>query len=167
MIAGTHVTIFSKDAAADRKFFKDVLKLPCVDAGGGWLIFSTPRATCGIGQIDKTKKEVTEDQTAAPVDDGIVKAEFMLAVDDIEEFRKSLKETGKIDTDDPSKTPWGIVTKFSLPGGAKLEAYQPLHPICTATETSSLESIKAGEEQTKKHEGASETDSVSSKRIKV
>jgi catechol 2,3-dioxygenase-like lactoylglutathione lyase family enzyme len=169
MIAGAHVTIFSKDAAADRKFFKDVLKLPSVDAGGGWLIFSTSRATCGIGQIDSSKKEEgPENEMVSPVDDRLVKAEFMLAVDDIEEFRKSLKEAGNIDTDEPSKTPWGIVTKFTLPGGAKLEAYQPLHPICSITaETTSTVSLKAGEEQTKKPEGDAVTESISNKRIKV
>jgi len=38
VITGVHAIIFSHDAGADRAFFRDVLDLPSVDAGGGWLI---------------------------------------------------------------------------------------------------------------------------------
>ena len=44
MITGAHAIIFSSDAHADRAFFKDVLGLGSVDAGGGWLIFALPPA---------------------------------------------------------------------------------------------------------------------------
>jgi catechol 2,3-dioxygenase-like lactoylglutathione lyase family enzyme len=39
MISGAHVVIYSKDAEADRAFFRNVLGLKSVDAGHGWLIF--------------------------------------------------------------------------------------------------------------------------------
>jgi len=42
MITGAHVIVYSKDAEADRKFFRDILKFPSVDAGHGWLIFAMP-----------------------------------------------------------------------------------------------------------------------------
>ena len=42
MIDGAHVIIYSKDAEADRAFFRDVLKYESVDAGHGWLIFALP-----------------------------------------------------------------------------------------------------------------------------
>ena len=35
MITGVHALIFTSDAEADRAFFRDVLKLRSVDAGGG------------------------------------------------------------------------------------------------------------------------------------
>ena len=38
MIFGAHVIIYSKDAAADRAFFRDVLGYPSVDAGHDWLM---------------------------------------------------------------------------------------------------------------------------------
>jgi catechol 2,3-dioxygenase-like lactoylglutathione lyase family enzyme len=41
MINGAHVIIYSKDAEADRAFFKDVLGFHHVDAGHGWLIFAS------------------------------------------------------------------------------------------------------------------------------
>ena len=42
MIDGAHAIIYSHDPEADRTFFKDVLGLHHVDAGGGWLIFALP-----------------------------------------------------------------------------------------------------------------------------
>jgi catechol 2,3-dioxygenase-like lactoylglutathione lyase family enzyme len=42
MISGAHVVIYSKDAEADRSFFRDVLGFKSVDAGHGWLIFGLP-----------------------------------------------------------------------------------------------------------------------------
>jgi hypothetical protein len=40
MIIGMHAVIYTRDAEADRAFFRDVLSLPSVDAGDGWLIFA-------------------------------------------------------------------------------------------------------------------------------
>ncbi len=43
MISGAHVMIFTRDEAADRAFLRDVLEIPCIDSGGGWLISSCRR----------------------------------------------------------------------------------------------------------------------------
>ena len=43
MISGFHAVIFSKNPDADRAFLRDVLNLPIVDVGEGWLIFGLPR----------------------------------------------------------------------------------------------------------------------------
>ena len=40
--------IYSKDAEADRDFFRNVLKFPHVDAGEGWLIFALPPAELAV-----------------------------------------------------------------------------------------------------------------------
>ena len=42
MISGAHLVIYSKDAEADRAFFRNVLGFKSVDAGHGWLIFALP-----------------------------------------------------------------------------------------------------------------------------
>lgn len=42
MINGAHVLLYTKDAEADRAFFRDVLGFRNVDAGHGWLIFALP-----------------------------------------------------------------------------------------------------------------------------
>jgi hypothetical protein len=48
MISGAHTIIYSKNAKADRAFFKDVLNLPNVDVGDGWLIFGLPPAEVAV-----------------------------------------------------------------------------------------------------------------------
>ena len=42
MITGAQVIVYSKDAEADRAFFREVLGFKFVDAGHGWLIFALP-----------------------------------------------------------------------------------------------------------------------------
>jgi hypothetical protein len=39
MITGAHIIICSKEAEADRAFFREILNFPHVDVGHGWLIF--------------------------------------------------------------------------------------------------------------------------------
>jgi len=53
MINGAHIIVYSKDAEADRAFFRDVLKYPSVDAGHGWLIFALPPAEVAVHPSDE------------------------------------------------------------------------------------------------------------------
>src|SRR5437016_4862495 len=48
MVFGAHVIVHSKDATADRAFFREVLGFPSVDAGDGWLIFTLPPAEVAV-----------------------------------------------------------------------------------------------------------------------
>lgn len=48
MIFGSHVIVYSKDAAADRAFLRDLLGFSSVDAGDGWLIFTLPPAEVAV-----------------------------------------------------------------------------------------------------------------------
>src|SRR5439155_25770282 len=48
MIIGAHSIVYSKDPDADRAFLRDVLNMPNVDVGGGWLIFGLPPAEVAI-----------------------------------------------------------------------------------------------------------------------
>jgi len=48
MIFGAHMIIYSKDVAADRRFFRDTLGFPSVDAGQGWLVFALPPAELAV-----------------------------------------------------------------------------------------------------------------------
>ena len=52
MITGAHAIIYSRDADADRAFLADVLELPYVDAGDGWLIFALPPAEVATHPTD-------------------------------------------------------------------------------------------------------------------
>ena len=54
MIFGaSHSIIYSTNPEADRAFFRDVLQLPNVDVGGGWLIFGLPPAEVAVHPSDK------------------------------------------------------------------------------------------------------------------
>jgi catechol 2,3-dioxygenase-like lactoylglutathione lyase family enzyme len=53
MISGAHVIVYSKDAEADRAFFRDVLGFKSVDAGHGWLIFALPPAEAAFHPGEK------------------------------------------------------------------------------------------------------------------
>src|SRR5262249_7447139 len=53
MIIGAHMIVYSKDAEADRAFFRDVLGFASVDAGHGWLIFAMPPAETAFHPSDE------------------------------------------------------------------------------------------------------------------
>jgi predicted enzyme related to lactoylglutathione lyase len=110
-VRGVHALIYSRDAEADRAFFRDVLGFPHVDSGGGWLIFKLPPAELGV--------HPTEDDESA---------EIYLMCDDISETISELAAAGVI-CSAPSDQGWGILTKITLPGGGTLGLYQPKHPL--------------------------------------
>src|SRR5579871_5112510 len=55
MISGAHIVLYSKDADADRAFFRDVLHFKSVDAGHGWLIFALPPSEAAIHPSDESR----------------------------------------------------------------------------------------------------------------
>ncbi len=109
MIIGAHSIIFSKDPEADRNFIKDVLHLPYVDAGEGWLIFALPPAEVAIHPYKRNNVH-----------------QFYFMCDNVEEFMAEMRQRG-IACDDVVVTEWGLLTYVSLPGGGKLGVYQPRH----------------------------------------
>jgi hypothetical protein len=109
MIIGAHSIIYSKNSEADRAFLRDVLKLPNVDVGGGWLIFGLPPAEVAVH----------------PSEDNDVH-EFYLMCDDIEGFIAEMRKNN-ISCEPLHKQDWGLLTQIILPGGGKLGVYQPRH----------------------------------------
>ena len=111
MINGIHTLIYSQDADAVRILFRDILKLPSVDAGHGWLIFAAPPAELAVHPTD-----------------GPAHHELYLMCDHIEATVKELKAKG-VELVRPVKdVGWGLVTALKLPGGAELGLYEPKHP---------------------------------------
>jgi predicted enzyme related to lactoylglutathione lyase len=113
MISAVHAVIYTKQAEAVRKFFRDVLGLRWVDAGGGWLIFALPPAELGIHP------------TEATVEDGRHMLYFMCK--DIEKTVAELKAKGVEFTRPVTKQSWGLLTAMQIPGGSELWLYQPTH----------------------------------------
>jgi hypothetical protein len=115
LISGAHVVIYSKDAVADRKFFRDVLKFSYVDAGDGWLIFTLPPAEVAVHPLKSSSKEE-------------VAHSLFLMCDDLESTMKSLKRR-KVKCGVIDEQSWGKVAMIKLPSGAELGLYQPKHPV--------------------------------------
>ena len=110
MISGAHVILYSKDADADRAFFRDVLDFKSVDAGHGWLIFALPPSEAAIHPSDESGAH-----------------ELYLMCDDLKTEMASLSDKG-VECSPVQEQRWGSITKIKLPGGGELGLYQPKHP---------------------------------------
>jgi catechol 2,3-dioxygenase-like lactoylglutathione lyase family enzyme len=110
MISGAHMIVYSKDAEADRAFFRDVLGFASVDAGHGWLIFAMPPA-----------------ETAFHPSDANDVHELYFMCEDLKAEMATLAEKG-VRCSDVQEARWGSITKIQLPGGGKVGLYQPKHP---------------------------------------
>jgi catechol 2,3-dioxygenase-like lactoylglutathione lyase family enzyme len=110
MINGAHVIIYSKDAEADRAFFRDVLRFKHIDAHKGWLIFKLPPSEAAVHPSDENDLH-----------------EFYLMTDDLDAELSALKKA-LITYEEPTQQSWGRVTRIRLPGGGMLGLYQPRHP---------------------------------------
>jgi len=111
MINGIHALIYNKEADKLRAFFRDVLGLPSVDAGQGWLIFALPPAELGI--------HPTEEQGHHRI---------YLMCDDLRATVEELRSKG-VELEGPvQEQAWGSLTTIRIPGGEVLHLYQPKHP---------------------------------------
>ena len=111
MINGVHAIVFSQEAGKVRAFFRDVLGLPSVDAGGGWPIFGLPPAELAVHPADGTGRH-----------------ELYLMCDDIHATLTELKGKGVEVAQDVSDQGWGLLAAIRMPDGAELPIYQPRHP---------------------------------------
>ncbi len=109
MINGAHIVIYSKDAEADRAFFRDVLKFPFVDVHAGWLIFKLPPSELAVHPADANGAH-----------------ELFLMTDDLDAEIAALTQAG-VAFEAPTQQSWGRMTRFPLPGGGTLALYQPRH----------------------------------------
>ncbi len=109
MIIGAHTIVFSKDAEADRAFFRDVLGFKGVDAGGGWLIFALPPGEAAFHPSDENDVH-----------------RFYLMCDDLAAEMASLRDKG-VACSEVDEQRWGSITEIELPGGGKVGLYQPKH----------------------------------------
>jgi catechol 2,3-dioxygenase-like lactoylglutathione lyase family enzyme len=114
MISGAHVIVYSKNAEADREFFRDVLGFKSVDAGHGWLIFAVPPAEAAFHPSEEN---------------GVHELYFMC--DGLKAEMASLAKKG-VKFSEIQEARWGSITKIRLPGGGEVGLYQPKHPTAFA-----------------------------------
>jgi catechol 2,3-dioxygenase-like lactoylglutathione lyase family enzyme len=110
MVNGVHAILFGEDAEAARAFFRDVLDLKGVDAGGGWLIFALPPAELAVHPGDKPSHEL------------------YLMCDDLEATMAELTAKGVEFVEPVTDAGWGLLTRLKVPGAGELGLYEPRHP---------------------------------------
>jgi catechol 2,3-dioxygenase-like lactoylglutathione lyase family enzyme len=110
VISGAHVIVYSKDADADRAFFRDVLGFKSVDAGHSWLIFALPPGEAAFHPSHENGPH-----------------ELYFICDGLESEMASLARKG-VQFSEVQEARWGSITKMRLPGGGEVGLYQPKHP---------------------------------------
>jgi hypothetical protein len=109
MITGAHAILYSSNPEADRAFLRDVLALPNVDVGGGWLIFGLPPSEVAVHPAEESEHH-----------------ELFLLCDDVALFIDKMTKQGLACT--PIRDlRWGRLTQVTLPGGGALGVYEPKH----------------------------------------
>jgi len=109
VITGAHAIVYSTDPDADRAFLRDVLRLPKIDVGGGWLIFGLPPSEVAVHPAEENGRH-----------------ELYFLVDDVRAFIAAMRER-KIACSAVHAERWGRVTNVTLPGGGTIGVYEPLH----------------------------------------
>jgi len=118
MIFGAHIILYSKDATADRTFFREVLGFPSIDAGHRWLIFALPPAEVAVHPAEEGERH-----------------ELYFMCDDLKGEISALGKKG-VQCSAVQEARWGSITKIRLPGGGEVGLYQPKHPTALALTSS-------------------------------
>jgi hypothetical protein len=113
MIKGLHGLFYSSDPEAMRAFIRDKLKLPYSDVGEGWLIFDLPEGDLGVHPLDESGQPPS----------GTHQLSFYC--DDIAGTVADLRGRGVRFDDEVADHGYGLVTHFTMPGGVKVQLYEP------------------------------------------
>jgi hypothetical protein len=113
MIQALHTLIYAEDPQRARDFFRDVLRFPAADTGGGWLIFKTGPSELGVHPA------------AWPGGGTEQQFDVSLVCDDLAATMAELSERGAEFAGDVEEQEWGITTRLKVPGAGELTLYQP------------------------------------------
>jgi catechol 2,3-dioxygenase-like lactoylglutathione lyase family enzyme len=111
MIRGIHGLLYSSDPDATRAFFKEKVRLPGSDIGEGWWIFDFSEGDLGVHPVEDPKDAGTHD--------------ISFYCDDIAGTVAGMKSRGVEFTSEVQDHGYGLVTYFNVPGGLKVQLYQP------------------------------------------
>ena len=120
-ITGAHVLLYTPEDEKLRATLRDVFGWKYVDAGEGWLIFALPPAELGVHPAE------------GPTWESGVRHQFSLMCDDIHATVKELRGKGIQFDGQPEDEGWGISIMMTLPGGVKVQLYEPRHPVAAAS----------------------------------
>lgn len=120
-ITGTHMLLYTSEPEALRATLRDVFGWPHVDAGDGWLIFALPPAEIGVHPAE------------GPTWESGVRHQITLMCDDVHATARDLRAKGIEVQGEPEDEGWGISVMLGLPGGVRVQLYEPRHPIAAKT----------------------------------
>lgn len=119
-IIGAHMLLYSPEADALRATLRDVFGFRCVDAGGGWLIFALPPSELGVHPAE------------GPTYESGIRHQVSLMCDDIHATVAELRAKGIQIDGEPVDEGYGITVMMTLPGGVKVQLYEPRHTMAIA-----------------------------------
>ena len=118
MIKGVHTMFYSSEPEAFREFLRDKLGFDSyTDVGGGWLIFDLPEADMGVHPVDPSGKHGSPAGTHA----------ISFYSEDIRSTVEELAHRGVEFDGDVTDQGFGLVTYFKMPGGVRVQLYQPYY----------------------------------------
>jgi len=120
MIIGAHVLFYSTDPEADRAFLRDILELPAIDIGHGWMIFKLPPAEAAVHPEEGSS-------APSPAAHAMLRADLYLLCDDVQATLTALAAKG-VRCSPVETERWGLRTTIPLPSGGEIGLYQPTHP---------------------------------------
>lgn len=112
MIRGIHGLFYSSKPEELRAFIRDKLKLAFTDIHDGWLIFDFQEGDLGVHPTDGEESV-----------SGHHNISFF--TDDLESTVTELKGRGVTFDDEVADHGYGLVTHLTMPGGVKVQLYQP------------------------------------------
>lgn len=112
MIRGMHAMFYCSQPDELRAFIRDKLGFKATDVGGGWLIFDAPEADLGVHPTENS-----DCPSGTP--------DVSFYCDDISRTVAELTARGVEFTQGVEDHGYGLVTFFRVPGGFKVQLYEP------------------------------------------
>ena len=109
----------TEDPDAARAFFRDVLRMPNADTGGGWLIFKTGPSELALhpNRWEYGGESGGTDQVF----------DLSLMCDDLAATVEELKGRGAEFADEVVEQPWGHTIALKVPGAGSVILYEPTY----------------------------------------
>jgi predicted enzyme related to lactoylglutathione lyase len=117
MITALHTLVYAEDPDIARAFFRDVLRFPATDTGGGWLIFRT-----GPSELGVHPSSWEHGDQAGGTDQ---RFDLSLVCDDLAATMAELEERGAEFEGAVNEQQWGTTVQLVVPGAGTMTLYQP------------------------------------------
>ncbi len=131
MITALHTLVYAEDPDAARAFFRDVLQMPGVDTGGGWLIFRSGPSELGVHPSSWEGVGGGTEGTDQRFD-------VSLMCDDLGATMTELRGRGAEFVGEVSEEMWGSTVQLAVPGAGTMTLYQPKYAAPAFTEDPQL-----------------------------